>query len=103
MLVQAVPQLLYQLGPSAPETSLAALHMLLDAGRYCTPADPVASALTTLQLEMYPLFCRPGKGAPIDKGTGSAGVMGMQFSTFALMSEACQVSHPHVQGLHVAD
>ena len=95
MLVQAVPQLLYQLGPSAPHTSLAALRMLHNAGRYCTAGDPMASALDALQLELYPLFSRPSKWAPADKGNGSAGVKA-QLSTFALLPEPCQVSQLHV-------
>jgi hypothetical protein len=55
-VLQGLPQLLWELGGSQPATSLAALRMLHDAGRYAQPGGPIADALQALQPKLAPLY-----------------------------------------------
>ena len=96
--MQAVPQLLFYLGNTSSDTSVKALRMLLDAGRFCRPGDQVAAALDSLQPEMYPLYCRPAM--PVKSSKGKQGQQDKwKRSTFAQLSEAGQV---HARWLHLS-
>lgn len=53
---QPLPRLLWELGGSAPATSLVALRMLHDAGRFARPGGPIAKALQALQPQLAPLY-----------------------------------------------
>ena len=53
---QALPRLLWELGGSQPGTSLLALRMLHDAGRYARPGGLVLATLQGLQPQLAPLY-----------------------------------------------
>lgn len=78
-----MPKLLFYLGDSSPSTSLTVLQLLHNAARYCTATDVVSQAVDGLQMEMYPLFCRPGI-----KGSSRHAA---ELSTFAMLPRDCQV------------
>lgn len=83
----SLPKLLWELGPSAPDTSALCLRMLHDAARYsstggvpdatfggdASPPSPLAHALVQLQPQLAPLFSvklpgRPAKRARTEEG-----------------------------------
>ena len=54
--MQPLPRLLWELGSKHPSTSLTALQMLHNAGRYARPDGPISAALQELQAQMTPLY-----------------------------------------------
>ena len=55
-MVQPLPRLLWELGSSQPATSLTALRMLHNAGRYARSDGPISATLQDLQIQMTPLY-----------------------------------------------
>ena len=55
-MLQPLPRLLWELENKHPTTSLTALRMLHNAGRYARPDGPISAALQELQAQMTPLY-----------------------------------------------
>jgi hypothetical protein len=56
LVLQPLPRLLWELENKHPTTSLTALRMLHNAGRYARPDGPISAALQELQAQMTPLY-----------------------------------------------
>ena len=57
ILVQAIPKLLWDLGPAKPATTHTALALLHTALRFAPVGSALSSALDSLQPQLCPLYC----------------------------------------------